>query len=79
MIKLSGVTPLLEELSLKVDLEQGGQIPLDEGIERDLAVSALIEELDKEGKLLNCWANATRMRRWMLMKKQSLGERFKSN
>ena len=51
-------------------------IPAEEGPEKDTAIVEIVNEFEKSDLILNCWQNATKMRRWLITKKQSISEKL---
>ena len=66
MIKFAG---LLEKVDLIIDAldmeEMTGNIPTDQGPERDTAIIKVMDSVVGSAEVAKCWANATQMRRWL--------------
>ena len=66
MIKFSGLISTVETL---IDqFEEGaltGDIPKEDGPERNAAITKVFSTNPKGEELIKCWASATQMRRWL--------------
>ena len=76
MIKFAGLAEVFEKMHYEVDYGQGLAISEEAGAKQDEDVVEAFTEVEKNEEVFKCWANATRMRRWLMRKKQSLGERY---
>lgn len=77
MVKFQGLTSSLKDLVEQMDAAQQFEIaPLEEGAEKNEALVNIVTEFEKGEDILTCWTNATRMRRWLMSKKQSIAQKL---
>lgn len=76
MIKFQGLTSSLQELVEDIEAAEQFSLPEEDGKEKDDAVLQVIKESEKSDEILNCWQNATKMRQWLISKKQSISDKF---
>ena len=76
MVKYSGLYQVFQEIVDHLDLQQScGTIPSEKGAERDKSIKDEIKSVEKSDEVIKEWAIATKMRRWLIQKKQSIAER----
>ena len=59
-----------------IDASEEFMIPKEEGKDKNDALLNIIEEFDQKEQLLNCWSNATKMRRWLMILKQTISAKL---
>ena len=51
-------------------------IPKEDGAEKEKALEQIVTDFSNSDQILNCWINATKMRRWLITKKQNISEKL---
>lgn len=72
MIKFRGLLESLKDLIAEAEALQDFNLPSEQGAERNEMLVTLIYDFIKGEEILNCWSNATKMRRWLMQKKQTI-------
>ena len=79
LVKFQGledsVQLLVEECKQGLELT----IPAQEGLERSQALLDILYSTPDSDRLVDCWSDATRMRRWLIQKKQSISEKLEQS
>lgn len=66
MLKLdANLYGAIEEIVDAIDLRNGSDIPIEEGQERDIALTEVCLEQTTFANLYKVWLNATKMRNWL--------------
>ena len=73
LIKFQGLTETLNDLVVEADQ---AEIPAETGEDRKEALLTLIFDCVFGELLLTCWLNATKMRRWLVQKKQQISAKY---
>ena len=76
MIKFGGLSHAFKELVELIDASEEFMIPKEDGKEKNEALLNIAEEFAFLDQILACWANATKMRRWLMMLKQRISSKF---
>ena len=76
MIKFGGLSHAFRELVELIDASEEFMIPKKDGKEKNQALLNIAEEFALLDQILACWANATKMRRWLMMLKQRISSKF---
>ena len=76
MIKFGGLGHAFRELVELIDASEEFMIPKEDGKEKNEALLNIAEEFAFLDQILACWANATKMRRWLMMLKQRISSKF---
>ena len=76
MIKFQRLTDTLKELIEETAASDDFVIPKEDGPDKDAALLLILDDFEKNEQVLSCWSNATKMRRWLITKKQSIAEKL---
>ena len=76
LIKYTGLSKIVSEILEQIEvLATLNNLPTEPGTERDEVLKKEIKSVTKHDQVINNWAIASRMRKWLIQKKQSIAER----
>ena len=76
LIKFRGLLESLKDLIAEAEVAIDFNLPTEQGAVRNEMLVALIDDFIKGEEMLNCWSNATKMRRWLIQKKQTISAKL---
>lgn len=77
MLKLDvNLQDSIQEILDAIDLRNGDEIPIEDGEERNNAMTEVCLEQPLFANLSKVWLSATKMRNWLQVKKQSVSTKF---
>ena len=76
LIKYTGLSKIVSEILEQIEvLATLNNLPTEPGAERDEVLKKEIKSVTKHDEVINNWTIASRMRKWLIQKKQSIAER----